>query len=102
MQCLANSSSASAYGTHYRWHVLFRDCCVLPVCDAGDVVRTELRLALSFQGWEYTVLKKDSNQSISSSGGQEIQVMVGAKARGAIGRQVQQQWHGYTCLCSTG
>jgi hypothetical protein len=48
------------------------------LADAGDVVRTELRLALSYQGWEYTVLKKDSSQSSSSSGGQEIQVMVRA------------------------
>jgi hypothetical protein len=46
-------------------------------CIAGDVVRTELRLAVSYQGWEYTVLKKDSSHSTSSRGGQEIQVMVG-------------------------
>ncbi|KAF6254047.1 hypothetical protein COO60DRAFT_1543496 [Scenedesmus sp. NREL 46B-D3] len=47
------------------------ECLVLP----GDVVRTELRLALSYQGWEYTVLKKDNSLSNSSGGGQEIQVM---------------------------
>eukprot|EP00882_Tetradesmus_deserticola_P027109 GHRQ01029966.1.p1 GENE.GHRQ01029966.1~~GHRQ01029966.1.p1 ORF type:complete len:195 (+),score=30.53 GHRQ01029966.1:164-748(+) len=55
------------------------ECLVLP----GDVVRTELRLALSYQGWEYTVLKKDSSSSSSSSngsGGREIQVMVSAMA----------------------
>lgn len=47
------------------------ECLVLP----GDVVRTELRLAVSYQGWEYTVLKKDSSHSTSSRDGQEIQVM---------------------------
>ncbi|WIA14210.1 hypothetical protein OEZ85_002749 [Tetradesmus obliquus] len=47
------------------------ECLVLP----GDVVRTELRLALSYQGWEYTVLKKDSSHSSNSGAGQDIQVM---------------------------
>lgn len=38
-------------------------------------MRTELRLAVSYKGWEYTVLRKDTSQT-SRASGQDIYVMV--------------------------
>lgn len=50
------------------------ECLALP----GDVVRTEARLVLSYQGWEWTLLKKDSAVSERQPGAGNMQVMVRA------------------------
>lgn len=47
------------------------ECLALP----GDVVRTEARLVLSYQGWEWTLLKKDSAVSERQPGAGNMQVM---------------------------